>query len=433
VLIDDDAQVVYVYGRTGRFLEPASGAEPRDLLAMARAGLRHCLAELLDKAAPDQTDPVSATVEVAVNGGSEWVTVTVHHLSSDRVLRGMRLVTFTPAVAAETGQVEAADGRAITAGMAASDERGSSENVSRLERRLVAAEQDNRMNLQELQGSNEELQSINEELQSSNEELEVSKEEVESLNEELRSVNAELEAKVEALSNTNDDLKNLLESTDIAVLFLHEDMRIKGFTEAARALIAARDGDIGRPFDELATNLADARLTDHAQAVLADLAPHEVDVSSRDGDWYRLRLMPYRTTENAISGVVCTFQSIARTASPHHAEPGWRELVSTAREPMMVVTGDVCLALANDRFAAELGLRRVDLEGGDLFEVGNGCLNQPEIRTLIVDILPARGKVEDFPLELVLAGEEVAFRVNACRCRPREPDSVVTLLSLSRQ
>jgi len=143
--------------------------------------------------------------------------------------------------------------------------------IASLQQRLAALERDNRINLQALQISNQELQSINDKLQGSNEALEVSNEEVESLNEELRSINAELEAKIQALSHTNDDLKNLFDNAAIAVLFLKEDMRIKGFTEAARPLLGARDSGIGRSFDELATNLADSSLTTQAQAVLADL------------------------------------------------------------------------------------------------------------------------------------------------------------------
>jgi two-component system CheB/CheR fusion protein len=163
---------------------------------------------------------------------------------------------------------------------------------------------------EETRSSNEELQSTNEELQSTNEELTTSKEEMQSLNEELQTVNHELQAKLDELSQANNDMKNLLNSTDIATLFLDEALNVRRFTPQTTSIIKLIAGDAGRPITDIATELDYPGLSADAREVLRSLAFIEKQVATRDGRWFLVRIMPYRTLENRIDGVVITFSNI---------------------------------------------------------------------------------------------------------------------------
>jgi two-component system CheB/CheR fusion protein len=163
---------------------------------------------------------------------------------------------------------------------------------------------------EELRSTNEEQQSTNEELQSTNEELTTSKEEMQSLNEELQTVNTELQAKVDELSRSNNDMKNLLNSTDIATLFLDNDLKVRRFTPQATKIIKLIPGDAGRPITDLASDLLYPELTTDAKEVLRKLGFAEKSVNARDGRWFTVRIMPYRTMDNRIDGVVLTFANI---------------------------------------------------------------------------------------------------------------------------
>ena len=163
---------------------------------------------------------------------------------------------------------------------------------------------------EELKSANEELQSTNEELQSTNEELSTSKEEMQSMNEELQTVNQELTAKVRQLSQASDDMSNLLNSTDIATLFLDNQCQIRSFTTKADDIFKLLPGDVGRPITDLVSILQYPSMVKDAQRVLSSLVFSEKQVVTENGDWYTVRIMPYRTQDNRIDGLVLTFIDI---------------------------------------------------------------------------------------------------------------------------
>ena len=163
---------------------------------------------------------------------------------------------------------------------------------------------------EEAKSTNEELQSTNEELQSTNEELTTSKEEMQSMNEELQTVNAELQAKVDTLSQLNNDMKNLIESTEIATVFLDPALRVRLFTAGSNRVFKLIPGDVGRPITDIASELAYPELANDAREVLRTLVVHEQPAATNDGRWLRVRIIPYRTLENTIDGVAITFMDI---------------------------------------------------------------------------------------------------------------------------
>ena len=169
---------------------------------------------------------------------------------------------------------------------------------------------------EELKSSNEELQSTNEELQSTNEELDTSREELQSTNEELRTVNAEHQQKIDELSKAYDDLNNLLGATEVATLFLDHDLRIRRFTPATRKIFRLIDRDIGRPIDDISTTLQHPDLLADVRSVLETLIRIDKEVESTDGEWYHMKIVPYRTGENVIDGVVVTFLDIGALPRP---------------------------------------------------------------------------------------------------------------------
>ena len=165
---------------------------------------------------------------------------------------------------------------------------------------------------EELKSTNEELQSTNEELQSTNEELTTSKEEMQSLNEELQTVNLELQSKVSDFTQANNDMKNLLNSTEIATLFLDRELNIRRFTDPVTSIFKLRNTDIGRPFTDLVTDLKYPEINSHAHQVLRTLTSIETSITTNDDRWFSIRIMPYRTLDDRIDGLVITFNDITQ-------------------------------------------------------------------------------------------------------------------------
>jgi len=187
---------------------------------------------------------------------------------------------------------------------------GVTEELLRSREEIHALRQEMRASQEELQAANEELQSTNEELQSANEELTTSKEEAQSMNEELQTINGELQSKLDDLALAQSDMQNLLNSTDIATLFLDNQLNVRRYTEKIARVIHLREGDIGRPLSELASTLLYPDLHADVKETLRTLAFSEKQIATTDGYWFTVRIMPYRTVANVIQGVVITFVDI---------------------------------------------------------------------------------------------------------------------------
>ena len=164
---------------------------------------------------------------------------------------------------------------------------------------------------EELKSANEELQSMNEESQSTNEELETSKEELQSINEELSTVNSELQIKIDELSRINDDMNNLFNSTEIATIFVDNDLKIRRFTEEATKLIKLIESDVGRPLSDIVSNIKYPDMVDDINQVIEKVAFKEKEVNTRKDEWYKVRIMPYKTSQNVIDGATITFINIS--------------------------------------------------------------------------------------------------------------------------
>ena len=303
VLTNDKGDIFYISGRTGKYLEPAAGKANWNLFAMAREGLRYELAGAFPKALKQKESVLLHALKVGTDGGTQCVDVSVQRLDEPGPLHGLVIIVFTDvamAVTTHTSKTPAQNAR-LTA---------SERELQRVRAEARITHEEMQTSQEDIRSANEELQSTNEELQSTNEELTTSKEEMQSLNEELQTVNAELQAKLQELSSSSNDMKNLLDSTDIAMLFLDRHLNVRRFTHQATKIIKLIPSDVGRPITDLVSNLDDPALSADACEVLRSLVPKEKPVSTPDGRWFSVRIMPYRTLDDRIDGVVITFADI---------------------------------------------------------------------------------------------------------------------------
>ena len=310
ILATAKGEILFTTGRTGKYLEPVIGQASLNLFAMAREGLREILPSLCQQAQQlaGGAPAIQRGLRIRTNGSFQVVDLGIHDLRDPEPLRGMLLLVFTEVAAAPAAR----RGRR-RAGMEAQTPLPEELEIQQLREALQTTREEMQTSQEELKSANEELQSTNEELQSTNEELTTSKEEMQSLNEELQTVNTELQAKVDNLSRVNDDMKNLLDSTEIATLFLEEDLRIRRFTSQAAKLINLIPGDVGRPITHIAAEVLYPELAQDVAEVLRSLIFREKLIGTQDGRWFNARVMPYRTLDNRIDGVVVTLVDMTKS------------------------------------------------------------------------------------------------------------------------
>ena len=312
VLINGEGNIVYISGLTGKYLEPAAGKANWNIYVMAREGLRQELALLLPKALRDKKTLTQSGIRVKTNGAWQMINLRVHVIEQPEALAGMALIAFDDVAKPEPlpplpSSPSSSHGRTAQLEQALKKAR---EEIRSFREEMQTQQEELKSANEELQSTNEELQSTNEELQSTNEELTTSKEELQSLNEELQTVNIELQSKVDDLSTVNNDMKNLLNSTDIATVFLDNRLHIRRFTKQAAEIFKLIPGDIGRPLSDIVSVLNYPGLQEDADEVLRSLAFSEKEIATCDERWFRVKIMPYRTLENMIDGVVITFTDI---------------------------------------------------------------------------------------------------------------------------
>ena len=308
VLVNEHGDIIYISGRTGKYLEPAVGKANMNIFAMLREGLRAEFPVAFRKAILKKESVVLHNIRIGANGGYQSLNVHIQWLSKPEPLNGMLMIIFTDLDEIKNTKIQALKEKKTL----------SNERQLELEKELKYAREKIQDTLEEMQSSqeelkstNEELQSTNEELQSTNEELMSSKEEMQSLNEELQTLNAELQSKIEDFTSVNSDMKNLLNSTDIATLFLDKKLNIRRFTVQAVKIFKLIKSDIGRPITDLVSDLIYPDLPADALNVLKTLVYIKKQIPTKDGRWFSIRIMPYRTLDDRIDGLVITFFNIS--------------------------------------------------------------------------------------------------------------------------
>lgn len=426
LLIDADANILHVSGRLGKYLEPASGPPSQNALDMAREGLRIELSSAIRAALANKTKEIRRDVHVKTNGKMQNINLHVCPLGAPKELAGKLLVAFEDiAEGTRTTPVEKKS--------TGDSEQLREAKVSELERELQNTRESHQTTIEELESSNEELKSTNEELQSSNEELqstneelESSKEELQSLNEELQTVNSELQSKVEELSSAHDDMRNLLNSTEIATIFVDNDMYIKRFTQESTIIVNLIPSDIGRPLKHVMTNLVDDQMMTALELVLKKLTPQEVEVQTTGGKWYKMRVMPYRTIDNRIDGAVLTFsliddqkkaQSVLKDANIQ-LESAWqmvRKVFDLNPQPLLVVDekGEQAI-IANSKFKEFAGLESdFKIEGVSITELLPAPLLAGDIQKVIQAAMKEGKEISCGPYSIDMALNSKSVTVSA--------------------
>ncbi|HEX7628290.1 MAG TPA: PAS domain-containing protein, partial [Candidatus Methanoperedens sp.] len=228
-------------------------------------------------------------------------------------------------------------------------------------------------------------------------------EELQSVNEELMTLNAEHQAKNEDYLRAINDMNNLLKSTQIATIFLDNDLLIKGFTPATTNIINLIKTDIGRPVKDFNSNLAYEKLIDDIKEVLHSLVFREKEVQDKNGKWYLMRILPYCTAENAIDGVVMTFIDITERKRAEQIEKDTRinaeGIVDTVRESLIVLDKDLYVISANRSFYRTFKTSKGETENESIFEMADGSWDIPGLRKLLEEILPEKAVLYDYEVE----------------------------------
>ena len=407
VVINSKGEILYVNGRTGKYLEPAPGLSGMNLFEMAREELNFEISGAVHRATQSREDVVIDNVRVRTDVGQQMLRLSVRHLGETDALAGLLLVVF---------EDQPTPRRLRLGRHSAVTEQQRNDVASALEKelqytkhRLQTTIEEMESSLEELKSTNEELQSANEELQSTNEEAMTNKEEMQSLNEELMTLNMQYMARTEELTQSANDMKNLLDATEIAIIFLDNDMLVKRFTPSVSRIINLMPSDVGRPLMHFASNLRYEHLIRDVQQVLSRLTSQEANIQTVNGQWYTMRILPYRTLDNYISGAVITFTEItglkqmeqklqesARFAASIH---------EAVREPQLTLDPHLRILTASKSFAEAFQIPPDQLPGQLLTSLNAGAWDKPALRQqlqLLLDPESNQQEFDDLPLDIVL-------------------------------
>jgi two-component system, chemotaxis family, CheB/CheR fusion protein len=404
VLVNDALDIVQVRGKTGPFLEPASGAATLNLLAMARGGLAADLTQLVQRARAENVPARKKGVRLAEDGSVSWVDLEVAPFDGAPFPGRHFVIVFRE----RDAPPERAPSNALAAG---ADEPAS--DVSELRDALAAAQsyvssitEQYAFTNQALAESNEQLQAANEELQSANEELETAKEELQSTNEELTTVNDELQARYQEVNDLGNDLQNLVASADIPIVIVDRERRVRRFTPRARSAFNLIPGDVGRAIAEIRPNVDAPELDAWIAEVIEGVVVKEAEVRDRDGRWQRLQVRAYQTAEKRIDGAVVSLVDIDSLKSAVSEARRAAEFVAATLEtvptPVVVLDAALRVTSANDAFYRVFGGSPSVTLGRALPDVANGPWRSADLATRLGDALDRGLPFQDLQLECEL-------------------------------
>ncbi len=441
VIISENGDIVYIHGRTGKYLELTHGEAKMNIFEMAREGLKKELPTMIRKVSSSKKSITVEAIKVKSNGSSFFTNLTVKPIKEPAEMRGSLLIIFE----------DIKPQKKISESKKIHYDKRSEKIIKDLEHELKNTKEDLRSTIEELETSNEELkstneemQSTNEEMQSSNEEMETSKEELQSLNEELITVNTELQNKNDELSVINNDMKNLLNSIKIPTIFLDNNLVVKRFTHHATEIVNLIDSDIGRPIEHIATNLQYENFIDDAKQVLRTLSLKEIDVQTNEGTWYQMRILPYRTNKNVIDGLVVTFTHIHKIKTAFEeiqklnlevqlAREYSDNIVDTVRDSLIILNKDLKVLSANRSFYETFDTVSEKTVGKFVYDLQDKNWDIPELRKLLEEIIPQSSFFEGYEVEYKIKNERKKLLLNAREIFRGDKESRLILLAIRDQ
>lgn len=406
VVVNASMEVVQFRGRTTPYLEQAPGKPSLNVLKLARNGLALELRSLIATAAKKGGLARKDGVAFESDGRKRILNLSVSPLAenSSGGKSHFFLILFEDTTPQEIlGAENSSRNRTKTSAETALELKRSKQELARTREALRSAIESEDALREEFQSANEEILSANEELQSTNEELETSKEELQSTNEELNTLNAELRHKNSELHELSNDISNLLNSSRIPIVMLGRNLRIRRFTPTADKLLKVVLSDIGRPLADLRLNIEVPDLDQMIAKVLESLQPAEREVRDLEGHWHLLIILPYRTQDNKIDGVVLALQDIEiiKTASEQlrRSSEFFRGVTNTVMEPLLVLDAELRVVTANEPFLTSFKVSQEETVNKFIYSLGNGQWDIPRLRTLLEEVLPQSQKVLNFAVE----------------------------------
>ena len=401
VITDEKGNIIYVHGDTGKYLQPAQGQISTNVIDMAREGLPVDLRSAILATIREKKPVTVKDLQVRTNGGIHGVDLTIRPLADPDVSRALLLISFQD-VRDSLPEEKPTKKRP--------NAKGTAKHIEELEQDLAYTKENLQATIEEMQAANEEpksaneeLQSTNEELQSTNEELETSKEELQSVNEEIVTVNSELQAKIEQLTTIQNDMKNLLENVNVGTIFLDKYLVIRRFTRDAVRVFPLAQSDIGRPLSDIRSNIPDEDLISDAKVILDSLVPREKQVETTGNEWFLVRIMPYRTFENVIDGVVLTFSDITALkkveAEALSARDYAQGIVDTVREPLVVLNGNFEVISASASFYQTFQVTPEETRGQVIYQLGDLQWDIPQLHELLEEVLPKEKHLDNFDVD----------------------------------
>ncbi|MFL6699554.1 MAG: PAS domain S-box protein [Vitreoscilla sp.] len=368
ILVDSEHDIMHLSRNAGRFLQFSGGEPSRNLLHAIHPSLRIELRAALYHAAQSGERAEVAPLAADLGGGTTMIRMTVVPVGA--AANGLMMVTI------ESVRPDAAAPIPMQAEGGTSNDPLANlldRELERLKAHLRDTIEQYEASTEELKASNEELQAMNEELRSATEELETSREELQSINEELTTVNQELKGKVDELGHSNSDMQNLMDATAIATLFLDRELRITRYTPSAVSLFNLIPTDVGRPLSHLSNKLEYPGLDEDALRVLQGLVPIEREVPDAQGRWYLVRMLPYRTVEDRIAGVVLTLVDVTERKRSEEAlrlsEQRFDAIAEKAAVGVLQATPEGRITFANHFYHAVLGYADGTLVGRQLLDL----------------------------------------------------------------
>ena len=430
IIVNSEMEIVQFRGRTGAYLEPASGQPTFSLSKMAREGLLVDLRAAINKARKENTTIRTEGVHVRSNGGTREVNLEVMPIEQPGSNERFYMVVFERAVPARVSAKE--EGKKATKQSGAM-----SREIDRLRRELTQMREqfqslieDHETTVEEYRSANEEVLSANEELQSTNEELETAKEELQSSNEELTTLNEELQNRNIELAQTNNDLVNLLANVNIPVVMVGNDLRIRRFTPPAQKLMNLIPADIGRRLGDLKSNLELNDLEHIVRDTVYNTEVHEQEIREKNGPWHLMRVRPYKTWDNKIDGAVISFQDIdAFKRTVGETRNMTDALIESAREPVLILDRTLRITAANPAYYNNFQVSREQTEGKLIYELGSGGWDIPKLRELLTRVTKENTRIDGF--EVRCEFPKIGARVVLLNARSIEPDPGQKLILLS--
>jgi len=398
VLINDLGEILFIHGRLGKYLEPSPGRARINIVEMANEEIKLQLNSAIQNAISTNEDIVLENLIVEEN--TNPIKLVVKPLKDPEFINGLLIVSFEES----SVQDDEVQNKKIYPISNCEDRTNALETeLKRTKERLNITIEDMTTSNEELKSANEELQSMNEESQSTNEELETSKEELQSINEELTIVNSELQTKIDELSIINDDMANLFNSTEIATIFVDNELKIRRFTDEATKIIKLIKSDVGRSLGDIVSSINYPDLVDDIQKVIDKVAYKEKEVNDVNGHWYKVRIMPYKTSKNIIDGAIITTIDVSgmkNTQEKLQDALNYAEnIIYITHEPLLVLDNELIIISANKSFYDTFKLKKSTTEGEKLYEISEGDWNIPSIRNLLSDIIKENNIINDFEFD----------------------------------